>query len=148
MEREVDPLDVKREEFLYFIDEAAGKLRLKLHLIFDSHRDFGWDYAPKRKLINLDISFSPSHLSADHYILELLEWDAKHTTLVTSDQQLANEAKRYGAQVKSSKAFVKQIQKRVQKRNEPEKEELCETPTHLKRYLHIFTKNDEKSPDL
>ncbi len=145
LEDEILPLEEKREKFISLLDEEVGDLRLQVLLIFDSHRKNAEDFASKRKLKNLEVSFSPRNLSADHYILELLEWDAKNTTLVTSDKKLAMEATHHGAKIESIEGFVQFILRLRKKKNSAAKPELKETDANIKRYLDAFEKNDEQS---
>ena len=118
---------------------------MKAQVIFDSQSHYGKDFASKKKLRHLEISFSPKNLSADCYILELLEWDAKNTTLVTSDNHLAREAKSRGAKTLSIEKFVAMIRKRRKKKTSKGKPKMKETDTNIQRYLQEFTKNDEPS---
>ena len=148
LEEEILPLEEKREEFISLLNEEVEGLTLKVLLIFDSHRENAKDFASKRKLKNLEVSFSPKNLSADHYILELLEWDAKNTTLVTSDKRLAIEAKHHGAKIKSIESFVRFILQRRRKKNSKIKVELQETDDNIKRYLDAFEKSDGQSEEL
>ena len=147
LEEEILPLEEKREEFISLLDEEVGNLRLKVLLIFDSHRENAEAFASKRKLKNLEVSFSPQNLSADHYILELLEWDAKNTTLVTSDKKLAMEAKHRGAKIESVEGFVRFILQRRRKKNSEAKPQLQETDANIKRYLDAFEKSDGQSEE-
>lgn len=148
LEEEILPLEEKREEFISLLDEEVGNLRLKVLLIFDSHRENAEAFASKRKLKNLEVSFSPQNLSADHYILELLEWDAKNTTLVTSDKKLAMEAKHHGAKIESVEGFVRFILRRRRKNNSEAKPQMQETDANIKRYLDAFKKSDGQSEEL
>ena len=147
LEEEILPLEDKREEFISLLDEEVGNLRLKVLLIFDSHRENAEAFASKRKLKNLEVSFSPQNLSADHYILELLEWDAKNTTLVTSDKKLAMEAKHHGAKIESVEGFVRFILRRRRKKNSAAKPQMQETDANIKRYLDAFEKSDGQSEE-
>ena len=147
LEKEILPLKEKREEFISLLDEEAEDLKLQVLLIFDSHRENAEDFASKQKLKNLEVSFSPKNLSADHYILELLEWDAKNTTLVTSDKKLAMEAKHHGAKIQSIETFVRFILRKRKKQNSVIKPEMQETDANIKRYLDAFEKNDGPSED-
>lgn len=145
LEEDILPLEEKREEFISLLDQEVGSLRLNVLLIFDSHRENAEDFASKRKLKNLEVSFSPKNLSADHYILELLEWDAKNTMLITSDKRLAMEAKHHGAKVQSIEGFVQFILRRRKKKGAEDKPEMRETDANIKRYLEAFKKTDETS---
>lgn len=145
LEEEILPLEEKREEFIHLLDQEVGDLRLEALIIFDSHNKNAEDLASKRKLKHLEVSFSPKNLSADHYIIELLEWDAKNTTLVTSDKRLGMEAKGQGAKIESIEGFVKMILRRRKKKGQKDKPEMVETDANIQRYLQAFTKNGEPS---
>jgi predicted RNA-binding protein with PIN domain len=142
LKEEILPLEEKRNEFIALLDEEVGDLHLNAFLIFDSHIENSHDYASKRTLKHLEISFSPKNLSADHYILELLEWSSKNTTLVTSDKSLGVKAKHLGAKVKTIEAFVEFILKKRKQKKPRGKVEMKETDANIKRYLEAFEKSD------
>ncbi len=140
LEEDILPLEKKRDEFVSFLDEEAGNLNILL--IFDSHRKNAGSFASKRKLKNIEVSFSPKNFSADEYILELLEWDAKNTTLVTSDRELAKKASYLGAKTQSIDSFVRLILKREKKPKE--KPEMRETEANIKRLLKEFERGTDE----
>ncbi|MEM8727604.1 MAG: NYN domain-containing protein, partial [Chlamydiota bacterium] len=86
------PLEEKREEFIHLLDRFVATFKIQVLMVFDSHYRNGKDFASKRPLSNIEVSFSPKNLSADQYLLELLEWDSKNTTLVTSDKELSKKS--------------------------------------------------------
>ena len=142
LKEEILPLEKKRNEFIELLDQEVGDLGLNALLIFDAHVENNHDYAPKRKFNHLEISFSPSTLSADDYILELLEWNSKNTTLITSDKSLGDRAKHLGAKVKTVEAFTQLISKKRKKKAIPRKREIQETDRYIKHYLEAFEKTD------
>ena len=145
LEEEILPLEEKREEFITLLDHVVGELRLSTLLIFDSHNKNAENFASKRKLANLEVSFSPKNLSADQYILELLEWDAKNTTLVTSDRELSKKGLFLGAKTLSIEGFVEFILRREKKNTPKGKREMRETDANLKRLLSEFEKRLDES---
>ncbi|MBF5060146.1 NYN domain-containing protein [Candidatus Neptunochlamydia vexilliferae] len=136
LEEDVLPLEKKRESFIAFLDEEARNLNILL--VFDSHEQNAGVFATKRKLKNIEVSFSPKNLSADAYILELLEWDAKDTTLVTSDKPLAKKASYLGVKTLSINGFVSLMVKKQKKPSE--KPEMRETEANIKRLLKEFNR--------
>ncbi len=145
LEEEILPLEEKREEFITLLDQVVGNLRLNVLLIFDSHYQNAENFASKRKLTHLEVSFSPKNLSADQYILELLEWDAKNTTLVTSDRELGRKGIYLGAKEMSIEAFVAFIIREENKKTPKGKPEMSETNANLKRLLTEFEKRLDES---
>ncbi len=147
LEEEILPLEEKREEFITLLDHVVGSLKLHILLIFDSHYQNANHFASKRKLTNLEVSFSPKNLSADQYILEILEWNAKNTTLVTSDRELSKKGAFLGAKTLSIEDFVTLIL-RKEKKNAPKgKREIRETDANLKRLLSEFEKRLDESDE-
>lgn len=148
LEEEILPLQEKREAFIALLDAEGEGMKHQLSLVFDSHQKSAEDFASKKILKNVDVIFSPKNLSADQYLLELIEWEAKNTILVTSDKSLAKKASHLGAQVQSVEAFVAQIIRQRKKGQSKGKIDQKENPKQLERYLEIFTKrldeNDEQ----
>ncbi|MCB1107319.1 MAG: NYN domain-containing protein, partial [Chlamydiia bacterium] len=112
LEEDILPLKEKRESFISLLDDKVGNLCLNVTVVFDSHRENSEDVASQKRLKNLEVSFSPKNLSADQYILELLEWNSTNTTLVTSDKKLALLARSKGAKTESIEGFIKFILRR------------------------------------
>ena len=137
------PLEEKREEFIALVDSELGNSQLRAMMVFDSHQENSSDFASQKRYQHLEVVFSPKGLSADHYLLELLEWDAKNTTLVTSDQSLAKRAKHLGAKTLTVKGFVSYILNRARKKQKNEKPLYRESKEMMNRYLEAFEKNDE-----
>lgn len=147
LEEEILPLEEKREEFLTLFDQVVVELKLNVLIIFDSHYENSAHFASKRKLSHLEVSFSPKNLSADDYILELLEWNAKQTTLVSSDRQLSKRGSFLGAKTMSIEAFVGFIIKKQKSVTPKGKQERRESKGDFERLLKEFEKkldeNDE-----
>jgi predicted RNA-binding protein with PIN domain len=140
LEEEILPLEEKREEFLMLFDQVVDELHLNVLIIFDSHYENSTHFASKRKLTHLEVSFSPKNLSADDYILELLEWNAKETTLITSDQKLSKKGSFLGAKTMSIETFVTFIIKKQQKIIPKGKPSMRESKGNFERLLKEFEK--------
>lgn len=149
LEEDLLPLEEKREAFVQVLDQVAVHLKLKILIVFDSHYENALHFASKRKMTHIEVSFSPQNLSADAYLLELLEWNPKQTTLVTSDRELTKKGSFLGAKTMTIEAFVSFILKKQKKGTlKKEKPNLRETKGNFDRLLKEFEKrldeNDEK----
>lgn len=147
LQEELLPLEEKREAFIRLLDEVVGELKLQTLIIFDSHYHNSKHFASKRKLINIEVSFSPKNLSADEYLLELLEWDSKNTTLVSSDRELSKKGFFLGAKILSIEGFVNFILKK-QKKNSPKgKPTMQESKANFDRLHEAFKKKLDESDE-
>ena len=142
IQQNVLPLQKKRDTFLEDLDVEIAALRINATLVFDSHQEHADIFPSSMQMQALEVVFSPKHLSADGYILELLSWDSHQTTLVTSDRELSLKATHLGAQTTTIEEFIALILRRRAKleKTEESKPELRESDAHLKRLLKIFEK--------
>ncbi|MCP5505478.1 MAG: NYN domain-containing protein [Chlamydiales bacterium] len=147
LEEEILPLEEKREEFLTLFDQVVDQLKLNVLMVFDSHYENSGHFASKRKLSHLEVSFSPKNLSADDYILELLEWNAKQITLVTSDRELSKRGSFLGAKTLSIESFVAFIIKKQKKGLPKGKPALKETKGNFERLLKEFEKRLDETDE-
>lgn len=134
------PLHKKREQFIQELDQAIQVRHLNAIAIFDSQRDHAHLFPSVRQLKGLEVIFSPKHLCADSYILELLNWNSDHTTLVTSDQKLSTHASYLGARTQTIEAFTHFLLKpyHIGKHRPPTKPQLQESPANMQRLLKVF----------
>ena len=114
-------------------------------MVFDSHYQNSEDFASKRTLSNIEVSFSPKNLSADQYLLELLEWDSKNTTLVTSDRELSKKGSFLGAKILSIEKFVNFILKKQKKGTPRGKPNMRESRANFERLHKAFKKKLDES---
>lgn len=151
LQEELLPLEEKREEFLHLFDEVVGELKLQALIVFDSHYQNSEVFASKRILSHVEVSFSPKNLSADQYLLELLEWSSKNTTLVTSDRELSKKGSFLGAKTLSIEKFVAFILKKQKQKAPKGKPTLRESKANFERLHRAFKKkldeSDEQSSD-
>ncbi len=145
LQEELLPLEEKREEFIRLFDEVVGELKLQVLMVFDSHYQNSEDFASKRTLSNIEVSFSPKNLSADQYLLELLEWDSKNTTLVTSDRELSKKGSFLGAKTLSIEKFVNFILKKQKKGTPRGKPNMRESRANFERLHKAFKKKLDES---
>ncbi|QVL57818.1 MAG: NYN domain-containing protein [Simkaniaceae bacterium] len=148
LQEELLPLEEKREAFIQLLDDVVGELKLQALIVFDSHYQNSTHFASKRKLVHIEVSFSPKNLSADQYLLELLEWDSKNTMLVTSDRELSKNGSFLGAKTLSIEGFVNFILKKQTKKMARGKATMQETKANFDRLHKAFQKkldeNDEE----
>ncbi len=111
------PLSKQREKFIRFLSEELAEYRIKATLVFDSgttHREV----FPSRKTIRgIDIIFSPEGVSADHFIIEMVEKSSSSSTqvVVTSDRTLARHSTYLGAQTQTIDTFLELLSKKQKK---------------------------------
>lgn len=147
LQEDILPLEEKREEFIFLLDKEAEDLQLQISIVFDSHQKNAQDFGSKKLLKNLEVIFSPKNLSADEYLLEFLEWNAKNITLVTSDVGLTKKACYLGAKTESIEKFIAFILRRRKKKKQKGKPELKDTDANLKRYLKEFERNLDETDE-
>lgn len=142
IEKEILPLEEKRENFLSFLEEALSTTSFRLTIVFDSHHEQSHTFPSKRLLDRMEVIFSPKHFSADAYLIEQLQWRMKETILVTSDRALKLEAQRMGAKTQSVEQFIHSFIKKKQRRKR--EEEKPNRPFDFDRYLKAFERRLEE----
>lgn len=142
IENQVLPLDQKRETFIESLSYEISTLKLNVTLIFDSGMTHQESFPTKKQLEGLEVIFSPQGLSADEYILELLDYQKSHTeTIVTSDRELAQKVKFLGGKTQTIESFLKMIlHKQKKTHSREEKKHIQESDANIARLLHIFEK--------
>ena len=134
------PLLKEREDFIHQLDKVAVRLQFQALLVFDGKGDA--PFSSKRTLKNVEVSFSPDTLSADEYLLELLQWNSQKVTLVTSDQYLLKKSSRLGAETLSVEAFINRIKKKESQTKEMiDKKIVSDSKGNFYRLLMEFEKN-------
>ena len=141
----------EREHFVSALNKLAIALHFHVHLIFDGRGDTF--FSSKQQFERIEVSFSPDHLSADQYLLELLEWNSQAITLVTSDRSLLKKGALLGAKTLSVEKFLNLVfkkQKRLHCRNQ--KPIPLESKADFQRLRAAFekklNKNEEESQEL
>ncbi|NGX51051.1 MAG: hypothetical protein K1060chlam2_00908 [Chlamydiae bacterium] len=142
IQKSVLPLQQKREKFLEDLDREIALIKMDATLVFDSNQEHTESFPSSKKMQALEVVFSPKHLSADAYILELLSWNSHNTTLVTSDRELSLKATHLGATTQPIEEFIALLLKRGAKKTAQieEKVELRESNANMQRLLKIFEK--------
>ncbi|NGX62718.1 MAG: hypothetical protein KR126chlam6_00118 [Candidatus Anoxychlamydiales bacterium] len=140
-------IQTQRDLIIKFFQDTAEKFHLKIHLIFDAHKQQEV-LATHTYDKHLKVIFTPKDQTADEYILEqiFLSKTPSQITLITSDNSLTFQAKHMKAHTKSVDEFIdwlseKEIKKETKKLD---KEEFVDTKHDIQRLLKIF---EEKLDD-
>lgn len=136
-------LEENRKALIQDINTAAQALNLDITLVFDGKGDH-LPYALRSHIDALTIVYTPSHQTADEYILQEVEMSNHPSTItvVSNDTELACKSALHGAQALSLKAFIHRIEKKqLQKKQrhavtiEPQ-----DSAQHIARLLALFEK--------
>lgn len=131
---------------IQYLKDLFEKLDLGGLLIFDgSHKrdeESGRGYQSP-----LEIIYTPKGLSADLYILEILECqnNKRAVTLVTNDEGLKRQARALGVNVKSCEDFIHFLERKKPKQKSFEV--IKESKHNFERLLKIFEDNLKKPLD-
>lgn len=140
IEKEVNPLKKKREDFIIVLNKMLKHLHLHAIIIFDSQQAHATNFPTKKRLSALEIIFSPKDLTADEYILERLTVEKKPQTqiIVSSDRALCRQVQILGAKTITIKDFFQMLTScKIKKLDKEEKIEQ-ESSYHHNRLLQAF----------
>ena len=140
----VDPLEEKRNQLIDLLNEELQFLKGRCSLVFDS-RDQVRDCPQCAFLENLEVIYTPRGLTADHYIIELVEHSQapKAITVVTSDSGLGRVCRHLGSHVMTIDDFITFILKKTKKR-EPSKPQYTSSDAEIERLRKIFEERLDK----
>lgn len=131
------PLKKQRESVIQFLRKEFAHLKIDGLLVFDGkHRldeESGRAYPSP-----LEIAYAPKGQTADHYILEKLEFDKRPITVVTDDQTLSRAVRALGAKTLSNASFLEWLGKKKKKKKEKKVIEPVESSYQIDRLLKIF----------
>lgn len=133
-------LEQAREALIAALNEKLHVFRAPVSIVFDSSEQIR-DFAQSAKLPNLDVLYAPKGLTADEYMIELVEQakNPKNTTIVSSDGGLARQCQHLGAKTLSIDEFLHLLQKRNGKK--PSVKPIYKETSHeTERLLKIFEK--------
>ena len=136
----------QREALIQAFNERIEELNLSLTIVFDGAEMPRGDYT-RGHWKSVEVVYTHEGLSADEYILRRLE-EAKHGklyTVVSSDRELMNKAKLYGASIMDNQTFLKLIeQRRLRRRKRKGSTNICDTKENIARLEKIFRERLEK----
>lgn len=131
-------VESSRVELVHLLDDLIFEANLNATVIFDNHSPLS---TPKPSIEYQDflhVVFSPRGLTADGYLLELVQGSKNPKTMiiVTSDIALAKEARYLGATTLSNEEFLEKLSKKIRKK--PTKKRAQEGPKEFERLLTLF----------
>ena len=112
---DVQPIEQTREDLIHSLATDLTRLKLKATLVFDSGFTYQTHFPHKHSKSAIHITFSPEGMSADDYIIELLNTASHDTTVVTSDRDLSNQCTQKGFKTLSIENFYSYLQRRHKK---------------------------------
>ena len=108
------PLEMRRESLIDILNRELRFLKGRCSLIFDSAQQIR--NCPQCAFLdNLEVVYTPRDMTADAYIIELVDQSRtpKMLTVVTSDTGLARQCRSLGAHVTTIEAFITLIIKKT-----------------------------------
>lgn len=131
-------LEATRNALIEQLNEELSVIKTSVTVVFDSSEQHK-HYAQKAILAHLNVVYAPKGLTADEYIIELVEnaKSAKTLTIVTSDSGLARQCQHLGTTTTSVDDFLTLITKK----NKPKgasKPPYKEHPQQMERLRKIF----------
>jgi len=137
---DVDPLERTRKDLLEYLQEHLFASNLNLTIVFDSHHVKHKDIPTRFDVEKLEVIYTPSHQTADNYILEALASNRHNSkeTVITSDKGLMLHAKNLGAKVLSVEVFLDKLLSHKLKKHYRESKQQEESYEDFHRLLKIF----------
>ena len=138
------------EARLHLVDllgDLFHSLKIKSSIIFDNRYAHALDVPSHQVNGDFEIVFTPKGLTADEYIIELLE-AKKHLaleTVVTSDRGLIAHVKELGAKVKTIEEFSAWLKKKktFKLKSRGQEKLTHDSKAHIARLLKIFSQGLE-----
>lgn len=149
LKADIFPLEQARNSFIEELSSNLKKINTKASLVFDSGKETILDIASKTHLGEIEVVFTPRGMSADDYIIELVEIQ-KHpgtVTVVSSDKGVLARAVSLGAKTMSVEKFVTYVQKKRRKQNKKEEKKIVESDYHIRRLKDAFEGRLKNPPD-
>ena len=136
----IDPLEQKRDQLIDILNEELKFPKGRCSLVFDSSEQIR-DSPQCAFLENLEVIYTPRGLTADNYIIELVEHsrNPKAITVVTSDGGLGRQCRHLGSLVMTIEAFIGFILKKT-KKSEDTKPSQASSDAEIERLRKIFEK--------
>lgn len=130
----------QKKQILSSISKWVSLHKIRMTFVFDSKQKDRFE-AIRSHLKQLEIIYTPTHQSADDYIIQLIE-KASHPaqkTVVSSDREVTGKAKQLGAKTQTIEQFLSWIvKKKGKKRTKNSLPSFQETPFQKERLLKIF----------
>ena len=138
----------QRQTVIADLQQKFATLDLEGTIVFDGSQPRGEQSGLSYKS-PLIIAYSFAGETADQYIIEKIEGCARPSelTLVTNDKMLSFTAKNHKAHVMEIKTFLRFLEKKHARRQDPDQKLTEETTWDFNRLLKIFEERDSKESD-
>ena len=149
LQTDVFPLEETRNSFIQHLTEVLSQIDMRATLVFDSGQETILDIASSTHIHNTTIVFTPRGVSADDYIVELVEIE-KHPatrTVISSDKGVIIRVSSLGAKTMSIEHFVQFVQRKLAKTKKRKEKLETDSDMHVRRLEEIFTRRLEDSSD-
>jgi len=149
LREDIFPLEDARNSFIHELSSALLEIDTKASLVFDSGKDTILDVASKSHFGKIDVVFTPKGVSADDYIIELVEIE-RHPgsiTVVSSDKGVLARSVSLGARTMSVEKFVAFVQRKQRKKRKKEEKFECDSDYHINRLEEEFLRRLKDSPE-
>ena len=136
-------LEKRRNRLIDLLNQEVGFLKGRCSLVFDSVKQIR-ECPECAFLANLEVVYTPKGLTADQYIIELVEHSPspKMLTIVTSDSGLARQCRHLGAYLMTIEDFIALIIKKSRQKK-VEKPTILPSSAEIERLRKIFEKRLE-----
>lgn len=146
LDTKLENVEESRLEMLSSLVTLLPSLQMRATIVFDNRYYHALDVPTIEDRGGLEVIFTPKNLTADEYILELLETakPLSQQVVVTSDRQLVMYVKDAGAKTQSVDAFFALLQKKrtARKKKFHDQKKTFQSQRDFDRLLRIFTERD------
>jgi predicted RNA-binding protein with PIN domain len=135
-------VDSCRESLIEDLEILFFNLKIHATVVFDNRYYLAGSTPSRYKKYHLEVIYTPSRLTADEFILEMiLSSTASKHTVISSDRDLIKKAKELGTKTKNLDEFFKEIARKKRKLNKPKEKKVHKSSKHELDSLHdIFEK--------
>lgn len=146
IQKKINPIAKKREQFIHQISTLLADLGGRITLVFDAGLTHSHEYPSLTNRGKIEILFTPKGLTADEYIIELVDRSKTPSRImvVTSDRELSRKVNEHCGQTITVESFLKKLDKAPSKE---EKKRAFDTPWEKERLQSLFEQRLRESPD-
>ncbi len=149
LKEHIFPLEDARESFIHELSTSLKEIKMKASLVFDSGTETILDIATKKHLGDIEVIYTPRGMSADDYLIELIEIQ-KHpgtVTVVSSDNGVIARSVSLRARTMSVEQFVSFIKRKQKKNFSTEEKNISDSTSNLKRLEEAFERRLKNPPE-
>lgn len=149
LKSDIFPLEDARNSFIDELSSELKEINTRASLVFDSGKETILDIASKMHLGEIEVLFTPKGMSADDYIIELVEIE-RHpatVTVVSSDKGVLARSISLGAHTMSVEKFVSFIHRKQRKNRVRNEKRAADSDFHIRRLEEAFNRRLKDSSD-